>query len=37
MEVRERLGITETLLRFSVGIENVEDIRADLAQAFTGA
>ena len=37
VEVRERLGITETLLRFSVGIENVEDIRADLAQAFAGA
>ena len=37
VEVRERLGITETLLRFSVGLENVEDIRADLAQAFTGA
>lgn len=37
VQVRERLGITETLLRFSVGIENVEDIQADLAQAFTGA
>ncbi len=37
VEVRERLGITETLLRFSVGIENIEDIREDLAQAFAGA
>ncbi|EGT77213.1 Cystathionine gamma-synthase [Haemophilus haemolyticus M19501] len=27
-------GITNTLLRFSVGIENVEDIKADLLQAF---
>lgn len=36
VEVREHLGITETLLRFSVGIENVEDIRDDLAQAFAG-
>ena len=37
VEVRERLGITETLLRFSVGIENIEDIRDDLAQAFARA
>ena len=28
-------GITNTLLRFSVGIENAEDIKADLLQAFT--
>ena len=27
-------GITNNLLRFSVGLENVEDIKADLAQAF---
>lgn len=27
-------GITNTLLRFSVGIENAEDIKADLLQAF---
>lgn len=27
-------GITNTLLRFSVGIEDVEDIKADLLQAF---
>ena len=33
-EVREHLGITETFLRFSVGIENAEDLIADLAQAF---
>ncbi|MGO1591129.1 trans-sulfuration enzyme family protein [Ancrocorticia sp.] len=32
--VRERLGITETLLRLSVGLENVEDLKADIAQAL---
>ncbi|MDO4321522.1 MAG: PLP-dependent aspartate aminotransferase family protein [Lachnospiraceae bacterium] len=33
-EVREKLGITETFLRFSVGIEDAEDLIADLAQAL---
>ena len=33
-EVREKLGITDTLLRLSVGIENAEDLIDDLAQAF---
>lgn len=33
-EVRERLGITETLLRLSVGIENADDIISDLEQAL---
>ena len=27
-------GITNNLLRFSVGLENIEDIKADLMQAF---
>lgn len=31
---RERLGITADFLRFSVGIENVEDLIADLKQAL---
>src|SRR5690606_18107668 len=31
---RERLGIRDSLLRLSVGIEAVEDIIADLEQAF---
>lgn len=31
---RERLGITDTLLRLSVGIENIEDIILDLHQAL---
>jgi len=33
---RLRLGICESLLRFSVGIENPQDIIADLAQALAG-
>ena len=33
-EKREHLGITETLLRLSVGLENADDIIADLEQAF---
>lgn len=34
VETRERLGITEDFLRFSVGIENVDDLIADLDQAL---
>ena len=33
-EAREKSGITDGLVRFSVGIENVEDIIDDLTQAF---
>ncbi|MDD2372137.1 MAG: PLP-dependent aspartate aminotransferase family protein [Syntrophomonadaceae bacterium] len=33
-EIRDRLGVNERLLRLSVGIEEVEDIIADLEQAF---
>ena len=33
-EAREAAGITDELVRFSVGIENVEDIIADLDQAL---
>ena len=33
-EARERLGITDGLVRISVGIENVDDILADLDQAL---
>lgn len=32
--VRERLGITEQLLRLSVGLEHADDLIADLAQAL---
>ena len=31
---RERLGITDTLLRLSVGLEHVDDLIADLKQAM---
>jgi cystathionine beta-lyase/cystathionine gamma-synthase len=33
-EQRQRLGITDGLVRISVGIEDVEDLIADLEQAF---
>lgn len=36
-EQRERLGITDRLLRLSVGIENPADLIADLQQAFENA
>ena len=35
-QMREHLGITETLLRISVGLENADDIIADLRQALEG-
>ena len=34
VQVRERLGITDTMLRLSVGLEHVDDLIADLAQAL---
>ncbi len=34
--IRERLGINNVLLRLSVGIEDGDDLIADLAQAFEG-
>jgi cystathionine beta-lyase/cystathionine gamma-synthase len=33
-EMRDRVGITDSLVRLSVGIEDVEDIIADLDQAL---
>jgi cystathionine gamma-lyase len=33
-EVREKIGITDTLIRISVGIEDVKDLIADLEQAL---
>ena len=33
-EVRRRVGIGDGLLRFSVGIEDLEDLRADIEQAL---
>ena len=35
-EIRARLGINNVLLRLSVGIEDAEDLIADLAQALAG-
>lgn len=32
---RDKLGVTDGLVRLSVGIEDVEDLEADLAQALT--
>lgn len=33
-EDREKMGVTDTLLRLSVGLEHMDDIMADLDQAF---
>lgn len=33
-ELRQKIGVTDTLLRLSVGIEAAEDIIADLEQAL---
>ena len=33
---RAELGITDGLVRMSVGLEHVDDLRADLAQALPG-
>lgn len=34
-EIRAQLGITDNLIRLSVGIEDIEDLKADLDQALT--
>jgi methionine-gamma-lyase len=33
-ELREEIGLTDALIRISVGIENIDDLISDLAQAF---
>jgi methionine-gamma-lyase len=33
-EVRARIGVSEGLIRFSIGIEHADDLIADLVQAF---
>jgi methionine-gamma-lyase len=33
-DLREEIGLTDALIRISVGIENEEDLISDLAQAF---
>ena len=35
VEVRERLGITDKFIRFSVGIENADDLIKDLERALS--
>lgn len=35
-EEREKMGLSDGLVRFSVGIENVEDLIADLEQGLSG-
>jgi cystathionine beta-lyase/cystathionine gamma-synthase len=34
LEMRQRMGLTDSLIRLSVGIEDVEDLKADLEQAL---
>jgi cystathionine gamma-synthase len=34
-QARQRAGISDDLIRLSVGLEDVQDLRADLAQALT--
>ena len=34
VEVRQRLGITESMIRLSVGIEDAQDLVEDLRQAL---
>jgi cystathionine beta-lyase/cystathionine gamma-synthase len=34
---RQKMGVTEQLIRLSVGIENVKDLIADLEQALAAA
>jgi len=31
---RDQLGITDSLIRLSVGVEALDDLKADLTQAF---
>ena len=33
-EVREKVGVTDGLIRLSLGVEDTEDLIADLASAF---
>jgi cystathionine gamma-synthase len=36
-EIRQAIGVDDKLLRFSVGIEHVDDIKSDLEQAINAA
>ena len=35
-ERRKELGVDDSLVRFSVGVEDLSDLRADLEQALRG-
>ena len=35
LEIRDQIGVTDGLVRLSVGIENVADLIADLDQALS--
>jgi cystathionine beta-lyase/cystathionine gamma-synthase len=37
LEVREKIGLTDSLIRMSIGIEHVDDLIQDLAQALAKA
>ncbi len=37
LEIRQKIGVDDALLRFSVGIEHVDDLIADLSHAFACA
>jgi len=34
IKTKEQMGLTKTLIRLSVGIENVDDLYSDLLQAL---
>ena len=34
-EVRERVGVVDNLIRISVGVEDIDDLLADLEQALS--
>ena len=36
VETREKLGISDSLVRISVGIENINDLKNDLDKALNG-
>lgn len=36
-ELQEEIGISNELLRFAIGVEDVEDLIADIEQAFEKA
>ena len=37
IEIREQLGITENLVRLSVGVEDLDDLIADIDAALTAS